>query len=98
MTFFDDRSHVLARSEYSDKSIADVEEFRNGLGAVMQIITCHGPPLDVVLGFHSSCVMNIVAYDYAYCLYPKATLVHKVSIVRIGDDGNAIRAQNKYSD
>ncbi len=54
MTFFDNKMHVLACSEYSDKSIADVEEFRNGLGAVVQIISCHSPLLDIVLGFHSS--------------------------------------------
>ncbi|PBK66569.1 hypothetical protein ARMSODRAFT_890216, partial [Armillaria solidipes] len=84
--------------EYADKSIADIEEFRNGSGAVVQVISSYGPPLDVVLGFHSTCVMNVVAHQYAYCLYPKATLIVKASIARSGDDDNAIRAQNKYAD
>ncbi len=54
MMFFNDKTHIIAWSEYTDKSIADVEEFWNGLGAVIQVITSYGPPLDVILGFHSS--------------------------------------------
>ncbi|KAK0448212.1 hypothetical protein EV421DRAFT_1660347, partial [Armillaria borealis] len=84
--------------EYADKSIADVEEFRNGSGAVMQVISSYGPLLDIILGFHSMCVMNVVAHKYAYCLYPKVTLIIKASIVQSGDDNNTIRAQNKYAD
>ncbi|KAK0431618.1 hypothetical protein EV421DRAFT_1720393 [Armillaria borealis] len=72
--------HIIARSEYADKSIADIEEFRNGSGAVVQVISSYGPPLDIILGFHSMCIMNVVAYKYAYCLYPKATLIVKASI------------------
>ncbi len=42
--------------------------------------------------------MNVVAYDYVYCFYPKAMLISKASIIRMGDDNNAICAQNKYHD
>ncbi|SJL14191.1 uncharacterized protein ARMOST_17646 [Armillaria ostoyae] len=98
MTLFNDRTHIIARSEYADKSIANVEEFRNGSGVVMQVISSYGPPLDVILGFHSMCIMNVMAHQYAYCLYPKATLIVKASIAQSGDDNNAIRAQNKYTD
>ncbi|KAK0431158.1 hypothetical protein EV421DRAFT_1912127 [Armillaria borealis] len=92
------RPSIVHWHEYADKSIADVEEFRNGSRAVVQVISSYGPPLDVVLGFHSTCVMNVVAHQYAYCLYLKATLIVKASIARSGDNDNAIRAQNKYAD
>ncbi|PBL03894.1 hypothetical protein ARMGADRAFT_1022453 [Armillaria gallica] len=80
MTLFDDRTHLIAWSEYADKSIADVEEFRNGTGAIVQVISSYGPPLDVVLSFHSTCVINVVAHQYTYCLYPKAMLIANASI------------------
>ncbi len=54
MTFFNDKTHIIVWSEYTNKSITNVEEFWNGLGAVIQVITSYGPLLDVVLGFHSS--------------------------------------------
>ncbi|PBK83621.1 hypothetical protein ARMGADRAFT_944823, partial [Armillaria gallica] len=96
MMLFNDRTHLIAQSKYADKVIANVEEFRNGMGAIMQVISLYGPPLDVVLDFHSTCVMNVIAHQYAYCLYLKATLIANASIARIGDDDNAIWVQIKY--
>lgn len=59
MTLFNDRTHLIAQSEYADKSIADVEEFRNGRGAIVQVISSYDPLLDVVLSFHSVSMQNI---------------------------------------
>ncbi|KZT06467.1 uncharacterized protein LAESUDRAFT_700278 [Laetiporus sulphureus 93-53] len=40
----------------------------------VQLIMAINVPMAVVLGFHSTCVMNVITYEKAYCLFPKATL------------------------
>ncbi|EMD40267.1 hypothetical protein CERSUDRAFT_44125 [Gelatoporia subvermispora B] len=47
----------------------------------VQIILASNAPMQVVFGFHSTCVMNVVAYDKAYALYPQATFEERISLV-----------------
>ncbi|KAG1808339.1 hypothetical protein EV424DRAFT_202534 [Suillus variegatus] len=39
----------------------------------IQIIACETSPFDAIINFHSTCVMNFIAFDAAYSLYPVAT-------------------------
>ncbi|KAL0567649.1 hypothetical protein V5O48_014349 [Marasmius crinis-equi] len=58
------------------------DESKGGFGGVynmtrgpqkIQLITAKESPLDIILRFHSTVVMNVISYSHAYSLYPKAT-------------------------
>ncbi|KAF9060344.1 hypothetical protein BDP27DRAFT_1430184 [Rhodocollybia butyracea] len=42
-------------------------------------------PLDIILNFHSTIVMNLISHSHAYCLYPRA-LQDKVSLICCSDN------------
>ncbi|KAG0698143.1 hypothetical protein DFH29DRAFT_113876 [Suillus ampliporus] len=39
----------------------------------IQLIACETSPFETIVNFHSTCVMNFIAFDAAYSLYPVAT-------------------------
>lgn len=45
---------------------------RDGLLKI-QLIVCETSPFDAIINFHSTCVMNFIAFDAAYSLYPVGT-------------------------
>ncbi|KAF9554320.1 hypothetical protein CPC08DRAFT_713005 [Agrocybe pediades] len=49
----------------------------------IQVITCHFAPLQMILNFHSTCVMNILTYDKAYAFFPHATFDEHKSLVNL---------------
>ncbi|KAH9856395.1 hypothetical protein C2E23DRAFT_699461, partial [Lenzites betulinus] len=57
----------------------------------VQIIVARRSPMEVVLGFHSTCVMNVIAYDTAYCLFPRATLEERRSLLSWSSQGRSKR-------
>ncbi|KAJ3903197.1 hypothetical protein F5879DRAFT_167687 [Lentinula edodes] len=64
---------------YVNNGIASVYNFSRG-GKRIQVITSHTCSMDVILSFHSTCVMNIITYSHAYALYPRATFLDRVSM------------------
>ncbi|KAK0431278.1 hypothetical protein EV421DRAFT_1720685, partial [Armillaria borealis] len=82
--------------KYVFSAIASVKEYHNPGGKVVQVIASHGPPMDIILGFHSTCVMNVIGYYFAYCLYPSATIRDRVSVAHIGNDMNTVCARDKW--
>ncbi|KAL6307092.1 hypothetical protein BKA93DRAFT_894058 [Sparassis latifolia] len=47
----------------------------------VQLIVAHHNPIEVILGFHSTCVMNAISFEKAYCLFPRATLEERHSLI-----------------
>ncbi|KAI0751176.1 hypothetical protein C8Q80DRAFT_1119033 [Daedaleopsis nitida] len=47
----------------------------------VQVIVAKNTPMEVVLGFHSTCVMNVISYEKAYCLFPQATLEERRTLI-----------------
>ncbi|KJA14209.1 hypothetical protein HYPSUDRAFT_220598 [Hypholoma sublateritium FD-334 SS-4] len=47
----------------------------------IQLVTSLMSPLQRVLGFHSTCVMNIITHDKAYSFYPLATFGARCSLL-----------------
>ncbi|KAG1731509.1 uncharacterized protein EDB91DRAFT_721997 [Suillus paluster] len=43
----------------------------------IQLIACETSPFETIVNFHSTCVMNFIAFDAAYSLYPVATFEDK---------------------
>ncbi|KAI0329622.1 hypothetical protein GY45DRAFT_850264 [Cubamyces sp. BRFM 1775] len=46
----------------------------------VQLIVPKETPMEVILGFHSTCVMNVISYHKAYCLFPQATLEERLAL------------------
>ncbi|KAK0470899.1 hypothetical protein IW261DRAFT_1345052, partial [Armillaria novae-zelandiae] len=88
---------IILRAKYVCSAIASVKEYHNCDGKIVQVIASHGPLMDIILCFHSTCVMNVISYHYAYCLYPSATICERVSVAHFGDDINSTRAREKWS-
>ncbi|KAK0471492.1 hypothetical protein IW261DRAFT_1344459 [Armillaria novae-zelandiae] len=88
---------IILHAKYVCSAIASVKEYRNRDGKIVQVIASHGPPMDIILCFHSTCVMNVISYHYAYCLYPSATICDRVSVAHFGDDINSSCARQKWA-
>ncbi|KAG9311289.1 hypothetical protein JVU11DRAFT_8377 [Chiua virens] len=46
----------------------------------VQVIEAAASPVEAILHFHSTCVMNLISSDAAYALYPMATLVERTGL------------------
>ncbi|TFK88767.1 hypothetical protein K466DRAFT_520274 [Polyporus arcularius HHB13444] len=71
--------HALFSFEKVIRNIHGLEDTRK-----IQVIVpgqLHNSPLQTVLTFHSTCVMNVITYDAAYALYPYATFELSKSLV-----------------
>ncbi|KAJ6483472.1 hypothetical protein DFH09DRAFT_863031, partial [Mycena vulgaris] len=72
---------------YDGRGIFDVLDFRNGDKKIQLIITST-TPMEVILGFHSTPVMNILMHDVGLSLYPRATFLAREALyLRTGGPG-----------
>ncbi|KAG2132329.1 hypothetical protein DEU56DRAFT_739507 [Suillus clintonianus] len=55
------------------KSVFSLEKHGSNGFLKIQVIECATSPFDTIINFHSTCVMNFIAFDAAYSLYPIAT-------------------------
>ncbi|KAF8148270.1 hypothetical protein B0H34DRAFT_737622 [Crassisporium funariophilum] len=68
-------------SDYDQGGVANVYDFyKHNANCKIQLITTHHSSLEVILGFHSTCVMNLISHSKAYCLYPKGTFEERRSL------------------
>ncbi|TCD68624.1 hypothetical protein EIP91_010279 [Steccherinum ochraceum] len=72
---------VNPHDEYEDDSIEAVYTFTKQIDRgssvtklKVQCIVARQATMHVILSFHSTCVMNVISHNMAYCLYPRATL------------------------
>ncbi|KAI1785863.1 hypothetical protein LXA43DRAFT_875556, partial [Ganoderma leucocontextum] len=72
---------------------------RKDLQRTVKLIVSQSAPMEAILSSHSTCVMNAVSYETAYCLFPRATLEEKVTLVSCSTKGiyrNRSEALAKY--
>ncbi len=50
---------MILLTKYVDSVIASVKEYHNEDGKVIQVIASHGPPMDIIFGFHSSISLSL---------------------------------------
>ncbi|KAJ8462335.1 hypothetical protein ONZ51_g10967 [Trametes cubensis] len=50
-----------------------------GVPVQVHIVVALRTPIEVILGFHATCMMNVISYNKAYCLFPYATLEEHIS-------------------
>ncbi|CAL1699944.1 unnamed protein product [Somion occarium] len=64
----------------------------------VQLIVAAKSPMEIILNFHSTCVMNVISFENAYSLYPKATFEARSSLVCATDGPKQEPAMEKYKE
>ncbi|TCD68642.1 hypothetical protein EIP91_010297 [Steccherinum ochraceum] len=65
----------------------------------VQCIVAKTSPMQVIFSYHSTCVMNVISYEKAYSLYPRASIVNHRSLVTCMQPSNGQPAAlKKYAD
>lgn len=62
----------------------------------VQLMVAARTPMDIILCFHSTCVMNIISYNKAISLYPRATLEERRALVCQTNGSSPQEALAKY--
>ncbi|KAI0715608.1 hypothetical protein C8T65DRAFT_572952, partial [Cerioporus squamosus] len=63
----------------------------------VQLIVARKTPMEVILGFHSTCVMNVISFENAYCLFPRATLEERLSLLSSSSAGRSTRRRESVA-
>ncbi|KAL0063874.1 hypothetical protein AAF712_009228 [Marasmius tenuissimus] len=82
---------------YVLNEICDVFNFTRS-GKRIQVIACSRNPLDVILSFHLTAVMNFITARHAISLYPKSTYVQGASIVNYQQISHREDVYQRYED
>ncbi|SJL06520.1 uncharacterized protein ARMOST_09861 [Armillaria ostoyae] len=85
-------------STYANPAIAGVFDFYNAADKKVQLITSKYSPVDVILHFHSTCVMNFITHSHAYSLYARATFGERRSVPSRANKAHDVAARKKYHD
>ncbi|KAK7458692.1 hypothetical protein VKT23_009691 [Stygiomarasmius scandens] len=84
-----DRNIAQALSQASEEQL-DADYPLDGIAGIftlvrdgqkIQIIAANGSTLEVVLHFHSTCVMNVITHANAYSFFPRATFETRRSVL-----------------
>ncbi|KAI0658617.1 hypothetical protein C8Q70DRAFT_179032 [Cubamyces menziesii] len=78
------RSSVDDRGEHPRAGFRSTEEHSE---LRVQLIVAKRTPMEVILGFHSACVMNVISYNKAYYLFPQGTLEDRLSMFATSPSG-----------
>ncbi|KAJ7641791.1 hypothetical protein FB45DRAFT_901016 [Roridomyces roridus] len=65
---------------YLGRGISDVLDFQKGDKKVQLIIGAL-TPMETILSFHTTCVMNIISHTSAYALYPRSTFIDNKALI-----------------
>lgn len=86
---------------YFGKGVGEVYDFhKSDPDRKIQLITSYHSPLEVILNFHSTCVMNLITHEKAYSLYPRSTFEERRSLHSSDGSWRAdsqMVAKNKYA-
>ncbi|SJK99619.1 uncharacterized protein ARMOST_02927 [Armillaria ostoyae] len=63
----------------------------------VQVILVMETPMDIILGFHSTIPMNIIAHKVAISLYLKATFGLRINCTKFDDCHTALTRRSKYT-
>ncbi|KAJ7751128.1 hypothetical protein B0H16DRAFT_1419574 [Mycena metata] len=69
------------------RGIVDVLDFSKG-DKKIQLIIAAQTPMQIIMKFHSTCVMNVISHEKAYALYPSSTFIaHEALILKSAGSG-----------
>ncbi|KIJ64107.1 hypothetical protein HYDPIDRAFT_28996 [Hydnomerulius pinastri MD-312] len=91
----------MSEEAYPLQGLAAVYTFKKYHGPtqdqlVIQVIHSRGSPLQLILAFHSTCVMNFITFDAAHSLYPIATFEERRSLGMPNSRSTTESALDKY--
>jgi len=72
--------------------------FKAGSKRKVQLISTRRCTMEVILNFHSTCVMNVITHNMAYSLYPYATYQQRRSLLCGSGGSKREEARVKYQD
>ncbi|KDQ52179.1 hypothetical protein JAAARDRAFT_139328 [Jaapia argillacea MUCL 33604] len=64
----------------------------------IQVITAERTPMQIILHFHSTCVLNVITFEKAYSLYPRATFEERYALMCASAGPAQEKALEKYAD
>ncbi|KAJ7633905.1 hypothetical protein DFH06DRAFT_1004040 [Mycena polygramma] len=82
---------------YLGRGIADVLDFHKG-NKKIQVIVSENTPMETIISFHTTCVMNIITHSNAYALYPRSTFVAKEALAADTVGAGQEAGRQKYID
>ncbi|KAJ7641799.1 hypothetical protein FB45DRAFT_826069 [Roridomyces roridus] len=82
---------------YLGRGIADVLDFYKG-GKKVQLIIGERTPMETILSFPTTCVMNFISHKSAYALYPRTTFIHKKALIIETVGAGQEAGRKKYRD
>ncbi|KAK7444812.1 hypothetical protein VKT23_015129 [Stygiomarasmius scandens] len=86
-TIADAYDQVDLTNFYDDgRGFAGVFNFERRMARI-QLITATYSPIDIILNFHSTVVINLITAKHAVCLYPRATFEEGTSLITFRDEG-----------
>jgi len=95
----EDFVHPLTE-DYLNFGVVNVHNFhKSDPDCKIQLVVSRRSPLEPILTFHSTCVMNVISHEKAYSLYPRGTFNERRSLVLPRQDENEERsraAREKY--
>ncbi|EEB88774.1 hypothetical protein MPER_13211 [Moniliophthora perniciosa FA553] len=84
-------------SRYESTSIAGVFNFKTNVGSTIQLVATISEPIEAILGFHSTLVLNIASAFEIISLYPATSFLHNQSLYLLDTKIPKIRdAMQKY--
>ncbi|KZP15443.1 hypothetical protein FIBSPDRAFT_81987 [Athelia psychrophila] len=89
--------------EYGSDHVDDVYTWHKpkatgGLPLVVQVISCKRSPLQTIVAFHSTVVLNVISHQAAYAFYPLSTFGHHHGLELLPTATPAAAAHQKYRD
>ncbi|KAJ7187189.1 hypothetical protein C8R46DRAFT_1025093 [Mycena filopes] len=82
---------------YLGRGIADVLDFHRG-DKKIQLIIATTTPMEIIISFHSTCVMNVISHAKAYALYPQSTFIANQALVVVTAGAGQEAGRQKYAD
>ncbi|KAF7341847.1 hypothetical protein MSAN_02040200 [Mycena sanguinolenta] len=92
-----DASEAYKTPSYLGRGIADVLDFHKGSNKI-QLIVASTDPMETIMSFHTTCVMNTITYDKAFSLYPWSTFVTSEALVVETVGAGQEVGRQKYAD
>ncbi|GJE97285.1 hypothetical protein PsYK624_135010 [Phanerochaete sordida] len=75
-----------------------VEGDGTGKEVEVEVIVVYNSPMEAILTFHSTAVLNIISYSHAYSLYPRVTFENRLMLLLLPDRRIRPAVKEKYKD
>ncbi|KAF5317751.1 hypothetical protein D9619_012541 [Psilocybe cf. subviscida] len=62
----------------------------------IQLMSTLRSTIELILSFHSTCVMNLITHDKAYCLFPRATLEERRALTYLSPSTGSEAKKSSY--